>query len=437
MVAALVVIGVTTASALSRQAEPLPVRVEGPPAGPHSVGQAIPIRVLVSAGATEPEVRPPEHPQVDVIPTGRQVRPISASAIGAIVVESNLYRFEYVLIPKVPGPLLVPAFRVTADGRSGATGPIRLDPKPPPASGRPPWFLGGVGPLEVTLAARPEAIQLGDSSSVDVTLTGPGAFGSTIRPALRGADGAPLDATVEPLEETRVEWPPSRTFPFRVRPRTPGAIAIAPVLVSWFDPASGGYRTVGSDGLTIRVVDPPRFDPEAVEVAAIPGAEEDGPRRSRWPEGPAAVLGGVSALAVIVIVLARSWSRSRRRSARRYALLQARALSRCSGVVRAERAAEALAGYLRRAIGRPEGELTPEEAASAVIEATGDPALGDRASAIVEQGDALRFSGRSEIDGGTPALDDAPGFFRALAHDLRPAPERSARSGADPRRGGG
>ncbi|QDV38055.1 BatD family protein [Tautonia plasticadhaerens] len=384
-------------STAAGQAEGLPVRVEASTRGPHYVGQAIPFRVLVTAGATEPTVEAPTAPELDVIPATVEVRPVSASSIGTIVQETNLYRFTYFLVPRRAGPMLVPAFRARADGRSGASGPTRLEPKLPPSEGRPSWFLGGIGPLEVGVVARPGATRLGESAVVEVTLDGPGALGSTNRPTLRLGDGSEDGAAVEPMPPRSSDSPPSRTFPFRVRPGSAGTTTIEPVLVSWFDPGSRSYRTVGSGGVSLRVEDPPGFDPSAIEVASV--GEEP---RARGPGdrlGAALAAIGAAGSAGVLSVLAWGWGRRRRRSPGRFARRQAARIEAADAPTRAGLVSEALAGYLSRAIGHPGGELTPPEARGAIGLATGDPGLADRAARLVEACDTARYSGRA--GGGT------------------------------------
>jgi hypothetical protein len=404
----------------ARQADPLPVRIEGPPGGPQYVGQAIPIRVLVTAEGTEPTIDPPIVDDLDVIPGPIEVRPISASSIGTIVQETNLYRFTFGLVPRKSGALLVPSFRARVDGRSGAAEAFRLEPRQPPSGGRPSWFLGGVGPLEVGLIARPEAIRLGDSAVVEVRLEGPGALGSTIRPTFRVSDRDGSPVTVEPMPATSSNDPPSRVFPFRVRPISAGGTTIEPVLVSWFDPGSRGYRTVSSRGVSIRVEDPPEFDPSAVEVAMI----EDAPGGNSLASGRLGRAIGAIGAAGVIVMIAWRWDRRRRRSPARYARHQARRIEASHGPDRADLVAEALAGYLRRAIDRPEGELTPPEAREAIGEATGDPELSDRAARLVVGCDAARYSGRADEDG----LENAAELFRELARARRPEASKEGRT---------
>ena len=408
------------------QDEGLPVRVEGPGPGPHYVGQAIPVRVLVTAGGTEPTVEPPSVPALDVIPETVEVTPVSASSIGTIVQETNLYRFTYFLVPRRAGSMLVPAFRARVDGRSGAGGPIRLEPKLPPSEGRPSWFLGGIGPLEVRAVARPEAIRLGESAVVEVTIDGPGALGSSIRPTLRLGGESDEEPEVVPMPPRSTLSPPSRAFPFRVRPGSAGTTSIEPVLVSWFDPGSRGFRTVGTGSLSLRVDDPPGFDPSAIEVASVgedPGARGSG---DRLGAAPAAI--GATGLAGMLAVLAWRWGRRRGRSPARFASRQAGRIEAADAPTRPGLVAGSLAGYLGRAIGRPEGELTPPEAREAIAQATGDPELGDRAARLVEACDSARYSGR-EVGNG---LEDAAGLFRDLARVRWPGRRRSTAAGGVP-----
>lgn len=417
--------------------EPFVVRVEGPGEGPHYVGQAIGATLRVTAGSEEPTVELPSVEGVDLFLSGKDVRPIMGGAIGKVVHESNLYVFQLILVPRRAGRVVVSAIKARTAEAGGVAAPIRVEAITPPGFGRPNWFLGGVGPMEVELIARPESIRLGESVEVSVELRGLGALGSTIRPSLRGTEGSAIEAEVVPLSPTLATegGPPSRAFPFRFRPTKPGMINLAPVLVAWFDPGTRQYQTIGSRGVSIRVDDPPRFDPSLIEVAEfeedVAGSEGKAGTIGRLGLGlgGGAVFGG---LALVVWWGVWRWERSPRWYARR----AARRLSGRVGPERAERAATALAGYLSRATGRPEGAITPPEAHEAIEAVTGDAALARRASRLIAGSDAIRYSGREEAGEDREPMDDAVGFFRALSRATVGRRTRD-RSGVDRDREGG
>lgn len=404
----------------------MPVRLEGIPEGPQYLGQAIPIRLFVTAGAEPPTLDPPDVPQADLFPVGTDVRPITAGAIGTIVHETNLYRFDFVLVPRVVGNPLIPAFRARSGDRRGASPPIRLNVITPPSFGRPPWFLGGVGPIEVELAAQAEAIRLGDAALVSVRMTGQGVFGSTARPTLRGQDGRTLAAAIEPESTSLDAAPPTRTVSVRLRPSEAGTLRLAPVLVAWFDPEARRYQTVSSGSLSIRVEDPPPFDPSLIEVARL-GEELKGGRddQDRW-------ISGFVITALGVLLLWGAWRTVRRwnRSPRRLVVRAARRLDAMHGPERADLAATAVVGFLHLATNRPKGALTPPEARDAVEQLTKDSALADRVGEMIESCDVVRYSGRgSGQQDRRQVLDAAPEILRSLARARWDGPP--ARVGAE------
>ena len=388
----------------------LRVRIEGPTTGPHYLGEAIPVDLVVTAGALEPTVTPPGRSGVTIIAGVTEVTPVSAGAIGAVVHEVNRYRFPFQIVPREAGTHLIPPFLVRDVARRGASRPIRLEAHPPPPFGRPNWFYGGVGPLEVGLEVRPEAIRLGEAFEVEIRLNGPGARGSTRRIELRGLERSGLEPDVETLPAIDVDAPPSRIIPYRVRPTRAGLATLEAVPVAWFDPLTRSYRTSISGSVAIRVAEPPAFNLSTLERASTVATDSSG----RPAIGPIAL--GIGASVVLAIV---AWRvvRSRGRSAAgRFARRSAKQIARRS----AERPdaaliAASLVGYLARANGRPEGVLTPPEAKGAVRHATGRVELADRAAQLVAACDAVRFSGRDLAEAEAIALKDAAGFFNELA----------------------
>lgn len=395
---------------------PIPTRFELRAPPPHYVGQSLTVAVFAVAGVGRPDLILPDDPAVDFVLVGTGVRPIAASGIGAVINEVNEYRYDVIAVPRREGRSLVPAFRVESGRRSGATGPLRIEARRPPSTpDRPSWFGGGVGPIEVALEARPDAVRLGDSLRVEVLLRGPGVRGSTVRPILAGIDRLGLDPELEALPPSYDPASATRVFPFRLRPMKGGRGSIGPVRVATFDPGSRRYMTAVSETLTIRADDPSPFDPAMIEVATS-GAK---PARSRSDRSLAPGLGLALGLLAAAGAVLTAVVRRRRGpiAARRYAARRSRRLAAVPvGPDRARLALESLAGFLRRAIDRPEGALTPPEARDGIAMATGDAALADRAARLVADCDAVTYSGR---DGGALPCDP-PAFFRDLAASKTP-----------------
>jgi hypothetical protein len=189
-------------------------------------------------------------------------------------------------------------------------------------------------------------------------------------------------------------------------------LTLAPVLVAWFDPETRRYQSVSSGSVTIRVDDPPRFDPSLIEVARL----EEEPLGSREGWNPWISRVGIAGLGIILIGI--TWRTVRRwsRSPRRLAVRAARRLDAIEGPARADLAVAAVVGFLHLATDRPEGALTPPEAREAIAMLTNDPSLADRVKEMIETCDAVRYSGRfSHGQERRQLLSDAPAILRALA----------------------
>lgn len=393
-------------------ADPLPVRLEVDQGG-YLVGQPIGARLRVIAAADLPQVRPPEVADLEIIPIGSDVRPLTSQAIGTMVRERNAFRFDYLLIPRRAGRLVVPPFEVTVDGRSGSSGSVPLEVRPPPAVGRPPGYLGGVGDLEVTVQVVPGAVRLGGTFRLILRLEGPGAYGSVARPALPDLTRSGLDLRAGPAGGSWSAWPPVRIWEYSVRPGRPGRGRLPPIVVATFDPASKSYRTTATAGVDLRVDAPPPLTVDALESAPVgrPGRSIAG-------------LLTLGALAVLAVGggVAGSVRASRRWAAspRAFAGGAGGKLAVADGARVAEEATELLIGYLGRAVGRPAGAITPAEAAEQVERATGRRDLADLARDLVERCDRSRFAGND--DPGSPAA--IRGIGSALFAGLARGPAR-------------
>ncbi|HEV3122266.1 MAG TPA: hypothetical protein VGY53_10195, partial [Isosphaeraceae bacterium] len=253
---------------------PLRVQAQVPP-GSYYVGQGIELRVGVEAGGDKPQVFPPKLADAEV--TFIRVDPIQrgSSAIGDQVRERILFVFRYRVVPHRAGTLAIPPIHARLEGRSGASGSLRLLIRALPPEGRPPSFLGGVGRLELGTEAWPASIRVGQTAEYRLKLLGPGARGSARSPDLEALGHVGAGIEVEPLPAEVVAEPPSRVFRYRVRALRPGEAVLPPVPVATFDPVSGRYQTHTAPAVQIRVVDVPRFDPKTLRYDSNAG----GPRR--------------------------------------------------------------------------------------------------------------------------------------------------------------
>lgn len=384
-------VGLSRAAGGQTDAPPARLVVEGGPR--HLVGQVVNLDVLARAGGTRPIVTAPPVEGGLLGAVGVALRPIAASGIGAVEAQINEYHFRYRFVALRAGTIVIAPFRLEFDGKTSATGPLRLEIRPVPAVGRPASWLGGVGRSVVRLEAVPADVRVGQSFEAVVSLDGPGALGSTApldRTRLESLAIAPVVTTLE--DQVSLE-PPRRVRRWRVRPTRPGQVKLPPVVVAWFDPDSGRYQTAASGAVGVRVVAPPRLDPARIEL----------PATDRRFSRIGLALGGAAVLLLLGWGLTRigrrPWRRARprdpREAARRLADRLASQAARGDPVEVARCVLTALSDYVEAARGGPVGTLTPHEA-HAALESVG---LGPRAAALVERCDRVVYSGRPATNG--------------------------------------
>jgi hypothetical protein len=177
-----------------------------------------------------------------------------------------------------------------------------------------------------------------------------------------------------------------------MRPTRPGAASLPPVAVAAFDPQTEQYVTRVTSSVPIRVVDVPRLDPATVAYR-LPVATGTSP----WRESAVVRRGTAIGLAVFGLLLCVFLTRA---ALRRWRIdpgwwLVRRARRITQHEERAQTAREisdTLAEYLERALGRPRGTLTPDEARAAIAEASGDAGLAAQAACLIGQCDRACYA---------------------------------------------
>ncbi len=274
IVAGLALVGLS-AEADQAPSAPIPV-VAQVPAKTYYVGQAIELRVGAEAAGERPQVDTPEIPNTEVALIGNELSPVSATGIGKLTSERNLFVTRFRLITHRSGPLRIPPVRARLGTRTGASRPLVVEVQALPLAGRPAEFLGGVGALAVEAEATPKTVRAGQDLIYTIQVTGPAARGMRSAPALTRLSHVPLGLQVEPLPPVVVNSPPSRRFRYRIRPTRPGAAALPPVAVAAFDPQTARYVTKVTPSIAIRVVDVPKFDPSTLDYVQPSMRDEPG-----------------------------------------------------------------------------------------------------------------------------------------------------------------
>jgi hypothetical protein len=383
----LIVLALTLAPCIA--SDPLKVTAVVSPK-PYFAGQGVEVRVEVDPGSGSPTIEPPRVKDAEVFP-----------------MSSDPSRF--VIVPGHAGPLDLPAFRARSGDRSGASKPTRLVVASLPAEGRTSAFLGGIGSFEVKAEAEPLSVRPGDTLEFRVKLVGPAAWGSVRAPDLSewSSPTLKLEADGDRLEASET---PVRTFLYRVRPLKAGPITLPPIAIAAFDPTTRRYATRATSSLTIRVAEPPRFDPSRLDY---PPAGT--PARGSHPIS--LILG---ALALVSGSVLAAWFATRRRRRSRVSDPRLLALELSKGLqggddeVEAARAvSEALTTFLQRVAGRAPGVLTPPEARAGFQRLTRNLTLSSRAEALVTRCDRARYGvSGSEASG---MIEEGRRFFEGVA----------------------
>jgi hypothetical protein len=421
------------------ESDEVQVRVEVE-AGPHYVGQGFELRVGVVGADQRPRIEPPALKDAELWQIGTDLKPLSASGIGAVVAESNLFVSHYRVVPRRAGMLEIPAIRAWIGERSGRSQRMHLPIRPVPVEGRPREFLGGVGRFSLRAEVKPQSVRIGQDLEFRITVTGPAAWGMFQRPQLKRYEHLAIGLQVEPRSDQMTREPAERTFVYRLRPTRSGEAVLPPVAIAGFEPRVLRYVTQVTAGVPVRVTAVPSFNP-----AMIDDGEPD--RGTGWTRAIAWTAWSLSALVLAgvtgwLVWVRGMWGLARRSGpvlARRFAAQLARSFATDRPMQRslfgrgeepaslvaetdralpnaARRISGALVHYLELGTGRPSGALTPDEAREAVSRCAGSDELGALAARLAARCDGVLYRGApAPLDGDRRQLmDEARGLFSAL-----------------------
>ncbi|RLE19154.1 MAG: hypothetical protein DRJ65_20550, partial [Acidobacteria bacterium] len=209
-------------------------------------------------------------------------------SVEAEVVEVNGENFNrfvlarFVLIPLKPGTLQIPAAKArigfrgqslfsphTVVERSTRTVDVIVTPRP----AAPPGFSGAVGDFRYTAQITPATIPFGASAVVTITLEGKGNLplvqAPTLWPTCEGCESYPPEEdNAITIDRTGIHG--SRSWSMTLLPRGAGELALEPVELAVFNPASGVYETHRLGPLTLEVEAPP---PTPIPPRHVPATE--------------------------------------------------------------------------------------------------------------------------------------------------------------------
>lgn len=150
--------------------------------------------------------------------------------------------------------------------------PRTLRVKPLPAADRPAGFAGFVGRLDAKATASATATRVGETVTVDVTLTADAPLvGLTLPPvpvdSVRVYDDQPVVVTRFAGGELRSVATAKRA----IVPQSPGTLELPPVVIPYFDPVAGAWAEARSEAIRLEV----SGAPTGVDLASF---AREGPR---------------------------------------------------------------------------------------------------------------------------------------------------------------
>jgi tetratricopeptide (TPR) repeat protein len=125
--------------------------------------------------------------------------------------------------------------------------PLALTVLPLPEAGKPADFSGAVGAFDFEVKAAPLDVAAGDPVTVTLTMRGTGSLENVTPPTIPTGD----NLRVYPPQQTSTGSKPTvaanvqqRTFEQVVIPERAGTVDLPALRFSYFDPSTGGYKTV-------------------------------------------------------------------------------------------------------------------------------------------------------------------------------------------------
>jgi hypothetical protein len=356
---------------------------------------------------------------VEFVLGARRLQILAASEIGNVGDETNGFTYDVSIITQRAGSLTIPPIVAKSDGRSGRSRAVKLEISALPLEGRPASFLGGVGTLSATAEVNPRSVRIGEPIEFRIVLDGPSARGTSRAPDLAGFAALPLGLTIGAGVVEGAGNPTTKIVRYRLRPTRAGEAELPGVAVASFDPKLGRYVTRKTAKIAVKVVDVPEFDPEQFgdygETVSTRGL------RSAWIAG-LGLIGIVFGMGLFALARAMG-ERRRQHAVRDPRLVARRTLERLHEVddreVLAATIVAGIAECLRRAIQRPEGALTPDDARNGVLAWTENEPLAVSTRKLVSRCDEARFAGRG------PSSSELAAEARPVLEQLAAAPRRT------------
>lgn len=339
--------------------------------------------------------------------------------------------------------------------------PLNLTVLPLPEAGKPADFSGAVGSFDFEVKASPLDVAAGDPVTVTFTMRGTGSLDNVTPPAIPASDGL----RVYPPQQTSAGGKPAaanvaqRTFEQVVIPERAGTLDLPALRFSFFDPATGTYRTASHPVIPL-VVAPraagnvPSHVVGAAPPAAAPKPEtlghdlvfiKDAPGRLR-PIGArlwrSPLFWGLQLVPLLAWIAAVVVDRRRQRLhgdagyARftRAGREARRALDAAKDALRPgnhapfyDAVARALGEYLSAKLQLPPGAVAGDVVAAHLAGRGVDAAIADRLRALFAHCEQVRFAPSTASDADMQrTLEEADTVIRALERERRLGPPLAA-----------
>ncbi len=340
--------------------------------------------------------------------------------------------------------------------------PLTLTVLPLPESGKPADFSGAVGSFDFEVKAAPLDLTAGDPVTLTMSIHGTGSLENVTPPTLAGDEGL----RVYPPQQTSAGSRPAaaanvqeRTFEQVVIPERPGTIELRALRFSYFDPASGTYKTASHTPFRLAVRPRAGGDTPSQVVGAAPPAARPAPetlghdlvfikdapgtlgplgaRRWRSP-----LFWSLQLVPILVWLAVVAVDRRRRRLhgdagyARftRAGREARRALAAAKGALRPgnqgafyDSVARALSDYLSAKLQLPPGAVTAETVAASVAARGVAMPVAEQLHDFFATCERVRFAPNAVSDGDMQrTLDQADTIVRSLEREKRLGPPLAA-----------
>ncbi|MCK5127470.1 MAG: protein BatD [candidate division Zixibacteria bacterium] len=146
--------------------------------------------------------------------------------------------------------LLVEVKKVTVKSQ-----PITVQVKSLPKKGRPAKFSGAIGQYRLTAGVDRTNVEVNESITLMVKISGTGNIKSIPEPTLPDMDGFRFEKSSTNFKQLNIgkDLGGTKTFEYLLLPRISGTQTIKPLTLNFFDPVKGKYRSTQSKPIILNV----------------------------------------------------------------------------------------------------------------------------------------------------------------------------------------